>query len=230
MEASAPGAKNAIAEEISGFVLAGGRSSRMGRDKAMLPWQGATLLDHAEHRLRQVCKTVRICAGRTGLADDERFIKDAVPDCGPLGGIVAALERSQTAWNFFLAVDLPLVPVEFLQAMVACVQSIRPADEQTVCIIPQVSGLPQPLCALYRRDLAPGLRDALEGGEYKIMLALREAAERLGFSPASVDLRDAETFIASAKIPTPRNASEWFWNINTPEDWRQLQERNSREN
>ena len=105
-------------DEISGFVLAGGRSSRLGRDKALLPWppnataegNSQTLLQHSIARLQRVCATVSICANRDDLPFAGTILPDALPGSGPLGGIVAALETSTTDWNLVLAVDLPFLP------------------------------------------------------------------------------------------------------------------------
>jgi molybdopterin-guanine dinucleotide biosynthesis protein A len=212
-------------EKISGFVLAGGRSSRLGQDKVLLPWNGQTLLSHALWRLQQVCGTVRVCADRNDLQQhlpqSSSLIRDALPDAGPLAGIVAALEKSQTEWNLFLAVDLPLIPTELLQALTARMEG----NQAALCIVPQVAGLPQPLCGLYHQSLAHGLRRALEEGKYKIMLALRDAVAGLGEGPdlgtpvSPVELFDARSFAES-----DLQASDWFLNINTPHDWQRAQE------
>ena len=227
--------------KISGFVLAGGRSSRLGQDKALLPWpsegNGQTMLQHAIARLECVCNTVSICADRNDLSCTETVIADALPGSGPLGGIVAALEHATTDWNFILAVDLPLLPIEALQALAARANAAKENEGPPrsssfgaiACILPQFQGLPQPLCGLYHRALAAGLRAALEAGKFKVMAALQDAANN---PPAGVELHgnrsvlrvelwDAASF-AAAMQPSP-NPSQWFLNINTPEDWRQAQ-------
>lgn len=235
-------------EKISGFVLAGGRSTRLGQDKALLTWlsegnckeNGRTLLDHAIARLRLICDTVSICADRDDLRRPEPLISDVLPDSGPLGGIVAALGQSQTEWNMFLAVDLPLLPVEVFAALVARVQleeqnardANPPPQDRLACILPQLDGLPQPLCGLYRRALAPGLRRALEQGKRKIMTALQEAIRDSGTTMESqprgcslrIELWDAAGFAASTKTSSSLLASDWFLNINTPEDWQRAQD------
>ncbi len=223
-------------DKISGFVLAGGRSSRLGQDKVLLPWNGQTLLSHAVDRLQQVCGTVRVCADRNDLQQHHSPscspIRDALPNAGPLAGIVAALEKSQTEWSFFLAVDLPLVPVELLKVLAARAESSQVASAGTLCIVPQVEGLPQPLCGLYHHSLARGLRRALDEGKYKIMLALRDAVlgmgDPLATPPFRVELFDVQSFAAEvANMPGPQ-ASEWFLNINTSQDWQRAQKLNSK--
>src|SRR5438552_1093774 len=87
--------------DITGFVLAGGRSTRMGRDKALLNWHGRTLLDHMVGLLRTVADPVHV-VGRDPLPD-------RLPGLGPLSGIATGLEMSSTSANLFAAVDLPLL-------------------------------------------------------------------------------------------------------------------------
>jgi molybdopterin-guanine dinucleotide biosynthesis protein A len=214
-----------MSNEISGFVLAGGRSSRLGLDKVLLPWNGQTLLGHAVERLQQVCGTVRVCADRDDLPAHQPPIHDALPGAGPLSAIVAALEQSQTPWNLFLAVDLPLVPVDLLKALAARTNHNHAGGAGMLSIIPQVEGLPQPLCGLYHCSLAPGLHRALEQGKYKIMLALQEAAasvERASVK-SRVEFFDLRNF-AAADVTPGLEASEWLLNINTPQDWQLAQE------
>ena len=130
--------------EISGFVLAGGRSSRLGRDKATLPWppnafaegNRQTLLQHSVARLQTVCSTVSVCANRDDLPFAGTVIPDALPGSGPLGGIVAALEHTTTDWNLMLAVDLPFLPVEVLQALVGRARSREATGTATSLCLP----------------------------------------------------------------------------------------------
>ena len=228
-------------DEISGFVLAGGRSSRLGRDKALLPWppnataegNSQTLLQHTIVRLQRVCATVSICASRSDFSFMGTILPDALPGSGPLGGIVAALESSTTDWNLMLAVDLPFLPVEVLQALVTFSrQRERPGDPSSPasaspvpCVVPQLDGLPQPLCGLYHRDLAPGLRAALESGNFKVMAALQQACEVVASGsdlhaarrPFRPEMWDAAAFAAAQ--PSAPNPREWFHNINSQEDW-----------
>lgn len=235
--------------EISGFVLAGGRSSRLGRDKALLPWppnalaEGniQTLLGHTIARLQCVCSTVSICANRDDLPFAGVIIPDALSGSGPLGGIVAALEHSTTDWNLMLAVDLPFLPVEVLRALAERTRlgkkseaASNPPSPQTVaCVLPMCDGQPQPLCGLYHRALAPALRVALEAGSFKVMAALRQACDQVAASSQiqaesvfCIEMWDPAAFAST--LPSSPNPSDWFLNINSPEDWRQAELRRFR--
>jgi molybdopterin-guanine dinucleotide biosynthesis protein A len=95
--------------ELTGFVLAGGQSSRMGRDKAMLDWHGHTLLDHMIEKIGMVADRVHV-VGRDPLPDK-------APGLGPLSGIATGLETTFTSANLFVAVDLPLLTTDFFEFM-----------------------------------------------------------------------------------------------------------------
>src|SRR3954467_10230423 len=99
----------------AGFVLAGGKRSRLGVEKAFLEFGGANLLDHAIKVLGEACSEVSI------VGDPEKFgsygpvVADVYRDCGPLGGIHAALSKSKTDLNLMMAVDMPFVSAELLR-------------------------------------------------------------------------------------------------------------------
>ncbi len=177
-----------------GFLLAGGRSSRMGRDKALLELGGRTMLEIALQKLHVACREVRLVGNNPELS---RFktpvVPDAVAGCGPLGGIVAGLEASTSEWNLFLAVDVPFVPVEVLKMLLDAQES-----EGAVCVMAEAQGQPQPLVALYARSALPILRSALEAGRWKVMAAIK-AAGVVRYLQFSED--------------------EWFRNLNTPEEF-----------
>ena len=120
--------------DLTAFILAGGHSRRMGRDKAFLELGGRTLLDRVIELANAVAPTVRIVAPQEKFLTIARTIEDVFPDCGPLGGIHAALTCTSTELNLVLAVDLPFVEVDFLRYMIAQAS--------------QVSGNPSGVCNL----------------------------------------------------------------------------------
>jgi molybdopterin-guanine dinucleotide biosynthesis protein A len=178
----------------AGFVLAGGASSRMGRDKALLPYGRATLIEH-------VAAQVAAAAGSAALvgppARYARLGYPVIPDCfrggGPLAGIQAALAASPAQWNLVVACDMPGVTAEFLQELLAAAEA-----SGAEALVPQwPRGWVEPLCAVYRRELAAPLREALRRGERKAAAAL--AALRVAWWP----------------IREP----SYFENLNTPRQW-----------
>ena len=149
----------------SGFVLAGGHSSRMGRDKALLPYQGTTLVQY-------VARAVQAAAGAVALVGDPArysalgypVYRDKFPGCGPLGGVYTALDISSTDWNLIVACDMPAVSVEVLESLIEgangsganCVVATGPGGE------------PEPLLAVYHRRCLPLLERAIREKWFKM--------------------------------------------------------------
>jgi molybdopterin-guanine dinucleotide biosynthesis protein A len=202
---------------MNAFVVAGGQSTRMGRDKALLPLNGVPLIVHALELLQGLGLPARICGSRPDLAGFAEVIPDNFPNCGPLAGIEAALAVSDAELNLFLSVDLPGLPAALLRWLVA-----RAEATQAVATIPVVGDRAQPLCAVYSRRLLEGIRQSLAAADCKVMHGIRNAAEALD---ETIDLFDVET-VAAALIPGEWPASppvaEWFRNVNTPADYERL--------
>src|SRR5437763_12141966 len=102
----------------AGFVLVGGASSRMGRDKARLPFRGRTLVEHIAAAVAEAAGSVTL------VGAPERYqslglpiIPDTRPGEGPLAGILAALGASQAGWNLIAACDMPVISAPFLKSL-----------------------------------------------------------------------------------------------------------------
>lgn len=178
---------------VAGFVLAGGKSSRMGRDKTLLELDGETLVERALRKLRGVCAEVAIAGGGEGLERFGRVVPDLTPGQGPLGGIVAALEQSNYEWNLFVGVDMPFVPEAALRALLAA------AGGAEMVVLAQADGYVQPLCGIYSRRALPVLRGELAAGRLKV----KDAVAATG---------------AISYLQVGEEA--WFRNLNTPEEFR----------
>jgi molybdopterin-guanine dinucleotide biosynthesis protein A len=149
--------------EVTGFAVAGGRSQRMGSDKALLPWAGTTLLEHTLARLREVCAEVCILSGAQIRYSSygAPVHPDRVPEAGPLGGIHAGLLNLGVPVGLFLGVDMPLVPSPLLRALVGAAGGFD-------AVVPVVGGRPEPLCAVYRGNCLAPVQRRLEAGERKM--------------------------------------------------------------
>lgn len=185
--------------KAAGFVLAGGRSTRMGQDKALLRLGGLTLLERCLSTLRAVCEEVAIAGGKSELQKFARVIPDEVPGCGPLGGIVAALEQSALEWNMFLPVDAPFVQAECLRELFRAA-----AEGAGDAVIARADGRLQPLCGVYSRRMLPVLRRELLEGQWKVAPALEVAGRVCVIDFANV---------------------KWFANLNTPKDFAEAEAR-----
>jgi len=155
---------NGSASDVSAFILAGGKSTRMGADKAFVVLDGRTLLARALDLARSVTSDVRIVGDPTKFAPFAPVVEDIFRDCGPLGGIHAALRASPAELNLILAVDVPFVSTALLQYLVG---RARDAASATVTVA-QANGRWQPLCAVYRRVFADTAEHALHARRYKI--------------------------------------------------------------
>jgi molybdopterin-guanine dinucleotide biosynthesis protein A len=185
--------------DISGFVLAGGKSRRMGRDKAQIVWRDGTLLTDATDRLKSVTDRVFV-VGEVQVDDPKvKVVHDLVPGSGPMGGIHAALSTTETPWNLVLGVDLPLISTAFLRWMT---EICRSENHKTV-IVPRINDEFQPLCAAYHRDFLPICAAALARKQFSIHDLYRITATRI---------------MEEDQIRAAGFAPESFLNVNTPED------------
>lgn len=194
---------------MNGFVLAGGRSTRMGTDKALLLYAGRPLILHAIDLLKSAGVKPHIAGARPDLSAYAPVIEDLHPGRGPLGGIEAVLGSSSSEWNVFLPVDLPLLPAAFVRYLIE-----RAGITGAAATIPTLMGKPEPLCAVYRRDLLDGVRAAIESGKYKVMHGITSAAP-----PSETDIFSVEAIAATRNDwPLELPLRRWFQNLNTPAD------------
>jgi molybdopterin-guanine dinucleotide biosynthesis protein A len=184
--------------ELTGFLLAGGKSGRMGCDKAFASFQGKTLLDRALSTLRPVTSRVVLVGPRDKLAIYGVVIEDIFPGAGPLAGIHAALRSSDTDLNLMLAVDLPLVTPELLRYLAG-----RAERSDALITVPRTSDGWQPLCAVYREAFADLAEPALTQGRNKVDAL---------FTPDVLQVVTEEELNVAGFSPTA------FKNINTPAD------------
>jgi molybdenum cofactor guanylyltransferase len=187
----------AVSADVTAFVLAGGKSKRMGTDKAFVTLNGRTLLERMVDLARSVCADVRIVGEHGKVSAFATVVEDVFRGCGPLGGIHAALRSSNTDLNLILAVDVPFLSAEFLQFM------ITKSRCGALVTVARTSGGWQPLCAVYRREFADLAEKSLRAGIYRI--------DGL-FFPATTLVIDEE------ELRTAGFSPELFRNLNTPED------------
>jgi molybdenum cofactor guanylyltransferase len=187
-------------EHLSGFVLAGGRSSRMGSDKALLQFNGRILLLRTLDLLRALTPDVRIVGPAEKFAPYGRTVEDLYAGCGPLAGIHAALSASSTDLNLILAVDLPFLTEPLLRflAQQACATD-------AIVVVPRIAGGYQPLCAVYRRAFEQLAKAALESKKNKIDALFASTSARI---------------VDEAELRRVGFTPAMFENLNTPEDLR----------
>jgi len=184
---------------ITAFILAGGKSTRMGADKAFVALDGRTLLQRALELARSVTSDVRIVGDPQKFAPFAPTVEDVFPNCGPLGGIHAALRASQTELNLIVAVDVPFVPPALLQYLI---ERARKSASATVTVA-QSGGRYQPLCAIYRREFAIAAEKSLRAGRNKIDALFEATSTQL---------------ITDGELESAGFSPKMFRNLNTPEE------------
>jgi molybdopterin-guanine dinucleotide biosynthesis protein A len=187
-----------IHSQLSGFVLAGGKSTRMGQDKAAVSLNGLTLLQHALAALRVVCRDVAILGRHELYGTLAPVYADIFPGCGPLGGIHAALSSSQTHFNLIIAVDTPFLAPRFLSYLAE-----RAIASNAVVTTPEIDDYTQPLCTVYSLDFRSIAEQALRLGSYKIVPLFP---------------KDRTLVIKESELRQFAFAADMFEILNTPED------------
>jgi molybdopterin-guanine dinucleotide biosynthesis protein A len=196
---------NGTAPGLAAFILAGGKSTRMGADKAFVALDGCTLLTRALAIAQTVSSDVRIVGDPAKFAHFAPVVEDVFRGCGPLGGIHAALRMSYAELNLILAVDLPFVSQALLEYLIRRARNSR----STVTVAKTIEGW-QPLCAVYRREFADAAEQSLRQERYKI--------DTLFTAPQTQVIEENELSVAGF-------STTMFRNLNTQEDLANAAER-----
>jgi molybdopterin-guanine dinucleotide biosynthesis protein A len=189
--------------QITGAILAGGKSRRMGRDKAFLPFGKGVLIERVIEVIAQVVDDVILITNtperyqRFGLP----MFSDVIPEAGSLGGIYTGLVSAKTPYSVCLACDMPFVKPEFLRFL------CETAAEADV-VIPRNAEDFQPLCAAYSQVCRESIRRRIEAGRLKITGFFDQVRVRVieGELLARFDPHDV-----------------MFFNANTPEEYAKAQ-------
>jgi molybdenum cofactor guanylyltransferase len=198
------GVMDARAADVAAFILAGGKSARMGTDKAFVMFEGRTLLDRALDLARSVAPNVRI----VGKPDDAvkfqdygPIVEDVFRDCGPLAGIHAALRLTTAELNVMLAVDVPFVSRELLEFLI-----FQARSRKAMVTVAEAGGRLHPLSGVYRPAFAAVAEQALRAGRYRIDALFADARAQI--------VREAELRAAGF-------SAAMFCNLNTREELEQ---------
>jgi molybdopterin-guanine dinucleotide biosynthesis protein A len=185
--------------DVEGFILVGGQSRRMGRDKAQLILAGQTLIDRITGELSGVTSRVALVGAREQHPNFVN-IPDVHESWGALGGLHAALKAATTGWVIVVGCDLPFVTRALFERLLTFV------SQDFDAIVPmQADGRPQPVCALYRvATCLPEIEKLIALGEHTPRALLTNVSTRFIDSVELADLPAAENF---------------FLNVNTPEDF-----------
>jgi molybdopterin-guanine dinucleotide biosynthesis protein A len=179
----------------------------MGRDKTLLPFRGQPMALHQAAKLARVCGRVALVGKHPELfaGSPYRFIEDGAAPTAAVFGVAAALAASPDDTNLVLAADIPRIGEAFLAALLGVADALA-AD----AVVPVSGGVPQPLCAVWRRSAHAPLLARLAAGDYALVGALEQIR--------TVLIPEA----ATAALPGGAPAN--FLNVNTPEDYENAEE------
>ena len=151
--------------DCGGFILAGGDSTRMGRDKALLVLAGTPMIVRMAKLVASVIGTAPTVIGASKAYAHLRLsvAEDDWPGAGPLGGIATALRVSKFDWNLVLACDLPYLTAPWLAYVLS-----RARKSQAEAVLPKNLSGAEPLCSMYHKRCEPTLRCALQSGTRKV--------------------------------------------------------------
>lgn len=205
---------------LHSLILAGGRSSRMGTDKALLPLDGGTLLEWLTVQLLAMTESVTIAAGNSDRAASYRealsgcreelascrvkFVVDAYPGDGPLAGLHAGLSALPRGYAFVMACDMPTVSRKLLGRLAAMA-----TDGNGEADVVHVAG--QPFHALYHTRVAGALTEALENRDFRVMRLLNRLK--------TIEV-PAEAGADAGADGGSLSDEERLHNLNSPEDYR----------
>jgi len=201
---------------VFGFVQAGGGSTRFGADKALVQFEGKTLLARTVELVASVCDETKIVATAGKYVDvPAAILADQWPGQGPLGGIVTALHYTNERLNvsggkqdaegeprnyaLILSCDMPFLTRDWLAYL--CDRAIKSAAQ---VIVPQSENGLEPLCACWRADAAATIQAAFDGGIRKVTEAMKRVPMEVLDEPAW------KRFDTEGRL---------FWNMNTPADY-----------
>lgn len=204
------------AQNVRGYVLAGGASSRFGADKALAELQGKSMLVRTVELLSKVCESVAIVAQKNKLDDSStETIMDRWPGEGPLGGILTALLDSKDksgseSWSLILSCDMPFLTQEWLTFL-----AHRTECSAAEIVVPESSHGMEPLCACWKNSAEPAISAAFESGTRRVTDALRKLRVEV------LDEKEWKRFDSSGRL---------FWNMNTIADYEEARRAIATEN
>ena len=188
-----------------GYVMAGGGSTRFGKDKALTAFEGRTMLERTVELLRRVTGEVAVVApaGRYSL-ESTRIVVDRWPGEGPLGGIITALLNAAEAaakpqWALIVSCDMPFLTEEWLRFLAE-----RAEESEAEVLVPNSVNGPEPLCACWRVNAERHLEQRFLAGTRKITQAMRAIRTEM------LDEQEWKRFDSAGRL---------FWNMNTAADY-----------
>ena len=183
---------------MTGIILAGGQSKRMGQDKAFLTINGVTFIDHILKVFRSVFEQIIIISNTPEKYRyaNEIVIEDILPEKGPMGGLYTGLYVAKYDRNFVAACDMPFISKQLVEYLIG----IQNFD----AVVPYVNGRYQPLFAVYAKKCAPLIKIQLDSGNLRISDLFHTIDMKV--------LNEDELLVFDRNLLS-------FYNANTPDDY-----------
>lgn len=182
---------------MTGIILAGGQSTRMGTEKGLVMFRGKPLIRYALDVLTPLCTEILISSPAEAYHHfGHEVIPDDISGIGPMGGLFTCLKRSKNKLNLVLSCDMPFVTAEIFQRL------IEKRGASLVCVPWHGQEHYEPLCGIYHKDLVPYLYSRIQQNIYKLPDLFKE----ISFKPVHAD----------ELCPDP--GRHCFVSINKPED------------
>ena len=204
---------------IRGYVLAGGASSRFGRDKALVEIGGQTVLSCMCGLIEAVAGSVHVVAASERYPHLARVVEDRWPGEGPLGGIITALQATQASngseWNLIVSCDMPFLTRDWLSYVIERALAGAPKSRSLASlgmttasevVVPRSEHGLEPLCACWRTSSAAKLQGAFDEGVRKVTEAMKRLRREV------LDAQDWKRFDSAGRL---------FWNMNTQQDYQE---------
>ena len=197
--------------KIGCVILAGGKSSRMGSDKALLDYEGKQFITQIAEELAWFGERIIARGNNSGfegkIEREWTMIPDLYPDHGPIGGLHAALSVCESDALFVVTCDMPLIESDLVRELCEMMQETDSGEERVdaydVVISVGEGGKIHPLCGVYRKSVLPVLEEQIVSGQNRVMAALK----KLRVKYVTVDMPAKERQLV---------------NVNTPEDYEML--------
>jgi len=184
--------------EVTGIVLAGGKSRRMGADKGLMVFRGKPLVQYSIDLLSLFCDRILISSNNPAYNSfGYELVADQIAGAGPMGGIAACLGKSSTELNLVLSCDMPLADPVIFQTL------LKLSGDFTFVVPLDDIGRAEPLCAVYKKDSLLIMQKQLAVQSYRMTELYKNAPVRL---------------VTPDEYPIPFH-EKWFMNLNTLKDF-----------
>ena len=200
-----------IDSEISGILLAGGKSRRLGRDKALENLGGERIIDRVISRVAQCCSELIVVGDRPerslelNLPEEIMFVHDTFEDSGSLGGLYTGLSKSSSDWSLVVACDMPFLSVDLLNDM-----KNKALSSQSHVFVPIIDGRFQPTHALYNRKCLPYIERNIQEGRLKMVGYFDEIeVQTIEFSSTNLEGEVARSFFNLNTEEDLKKARQW---------------------